>query len=211
MSAGGARVEEGYTSIYISAGAIALALGLAGCASPEDPNHDARNPVAVIGTSMGEITAELYANKAPETVENLLRYAREGFYDGLIFHRVIDDFVIQGGGVWPNGTERGAHAPIPLETHPDLTHVDGALGMAREPEPDTATSQFYITDGKQHRLDDANRMRDRQERGYAVFGEVTSGMEVVRAIASAATDSGDRPLQDVVIVRIEIRTGDGAP
>jgi len=184
---------------------VATAVALSGCAAPPgDPNHDASNPVATLHTSMGEIAIELYRAKVPETVDNFLSYARARFYEGTIFHRVIDDFVVQGGGVLQNGTEKPTQEPIPFEIDNDLTHVDGAVGMARTEDPDSATSQFYIADGKQHRLDDSNRLSTRKEHGYAVFARVVAGMDVVRAIAKVPTDSNDQPLRDVVLERVTV-------
>jgi len=152
------------------------------------------NRSAVIETSMGTMTAELYGQRAPNTTANFIELAESGFYDGLIFHRVIDDFVIQGG--CPNGDGTGgSDKTIELEIHPDLTHVDGAIAMARRSQdPDSASSQFYICDGAQHRLDG----------NWAVFGRVVDGMSVVRAIAEVATDSRDKPIEDVVIIKISI-------
>ena len=151
------------------------------------------NRSAVIETSMSTMTVELYRQRAPITTANFIELAESGFYDGLIFHRVIDDFVIQGG--CPNGDGTGGSGKtIELEIHPDLTHVDGAIAMARSANPNSASSQFYICDGAQHFLDG----------NWAVFGRVVDGMSVVRAIAEVATDSRDKPIEDVVIIKISI-------
>lgn len=148
---------------------------------------------AVLETSMGTIKFQLYEVGAPITAANFIKLAQSGFYDGLIFHRVIDDFVIQTGD--PTGTGMGGSGEtIRLETSKSLTHIDGAVGMARGTEPDSASSQFYICDGPQVGLDGR----------YAVFGRVTEGMEVVRAIAAVATDASDKPLVDVVLTRVTI-------
>ena len=152
------------------------------------------NRIATIETSMGTITAELYEERAPITTANFIGLAESGFYDGLIFHRVINDFMIQGG--CPKGTGTGGSGKtIKLEIHPELTHVDGALAMARSQNPDSASSQFYICDGAQPSLDGQ----------YAVFGRVTDGMDVVRAIAEVKTDSQDKPVKSVVITKISIK------
>ena len=151
------------------------------------------NRSAVIETSMGTMTAELYGQRAPNTTANFIDLAEGGFYDGLIFHRVIDDFVIQGGCPKGDGTG-GSGKTIELEIHSDLTHVDGAIAMARSQDPDSASSQFYICDGAQHMLNGQ----------YTVFGRVIDGINVVRAIAEVATDSRDKPLEDVVIIKISI-------
>ena len=151
------------------------------------------NRITVIETSMGTITAELYETRAPVTTANFIGLAERGFYDGLIFHRVINDFMIQGG--CPDGTGMGGSGTnIKLEIHPELTHVDGALAMARSSQPDSASSQFYICDGAQPNLDGQ----------YAVFGVVIDGMDVVRAISEVETGSQNKPAEDVVITKISI-------
>ncbi len=101
------------------------------------------NPLAVMNTTMGTIILELYADKMPNTTANFIRLSNDGFYNGLVFHRVIDDFVIQGGGYYPNGTERiSPYGPIDLEINPAVPHRDGTIGMARTSDPDSATI-FY--------------------------------------------------------------------
>lgn len=151
------------------------------------------NRIAVIETSMGTIKLEIYEDKVPTTAANFINLANSGFYDGLIFHRVVDNFVIQGGD--PTGTGTGGSGnTIPLEINSELKHFDGAVGMARSSDPNSATSQFYICDGAQHSLDGS----------YAVFGQVIEGMDVVRAIAAVTVDSKNKPLQDVVITRVTI-------
>jgi cyclophilin family peptidyl-prolyl cis-trans isomerase len=149
------------------------------------------SPVAVLETSLGTIKFKLYEDKAPITTTNFIKLAESGFYDGLIFHRVVDNFVIQTGD--PLGTGMGGSAEtIPLEIGKGLTHTDGAVGMARSQDPNSASSQFYICDGPQHGLDG----------NYAVFGQVIEGMEVVRAIASVQTDKNDKPLENVTMTRV---------
>ncbi|HEC81695.1 MAG TPA: peptidylprolyl isomerase [Thermoplasmatales archaeon] len=160
--------------------------------------------IAVIETSMGTIKVELYTNKMPITTANFIKLANDGFYNGLVFHRVIKGFVIQGGGFYPNGTlKESPYGPIQLETSPDVTHVDGAISMARTSDPNSATSQFFICDGPQHFLDGQ----------YAAFGKVIEGMDVVRAIASVNTTTKngmqDWPVNDVVINSVTIETVEG--
>ncbi len=152
------------------------------------------NRIADIETSMGAMTVELYEARAPDTTSNFIELANRGFYNDLTFHRVIDDFMIQGGDPKGDGTG-GSGKTIKLEIHPELTHVDGAVAMARSQHPDSASSQFYICDGAQPRLDGQ----------YAVFGRVTNGMDVVRAIAQVETDSRGRPVENVTIIRITIQ------
>jgi len=160
------------------------------------------NPYAIIETSMGTIKIELFKDLAPNTVNNFINLSNISFYDGLVFHRVIDDFVIQGGGFYPNGTHsESPFGPIDLEIHPKARHVDGAIGMARTSDPNSATSQFYICDGPQHYLDD----------NYAVFGRVTFGtMSVVRDIAEVETTTRygmqDWPVDDIIINSLTIKT-----
>jgi cyclophilin family peptidyl-prolyl cis-trans isomerase/FKBP-type peptidyl-prolyl cis-trans isomerase 2 len=152
------------------------------------------NRIADIDTSMGVMTVELYETRAPDTTSNFIELANSGFYNDLTFHRVIDDFMIQGGDPKGDGTG-GSEKTIKLETHPELTHVDGAVAMARSQHPDSASSQFYICDGAQPMLDGQ----------YAVFGRVINGMDVVRAIAEVETDFRDRPVENVMITRITIQ------
>ena len=153
------------------------------------------NRTAVIETSMGTITIELYENRAPVTTANFISLAEAGFYDGLIFHRVIDNFMIQGGDPLETGAG-GSEETIVREIHPELRHIDGAVSMARSTDPDSASSQFFICDGPQTDLDD----------GYAVFGQVTDGMDVVRAIAAVDVDADNnyKPLTDVEMTSITI-------
>lgn len=153
------------------------------------------NRIAVMETSLGTIKFELYEDKAPITTANFIKLADKGFYNGLIFHRVIHGFVIQTGD--PLGTGMGgSKETIILEVNKNLTHTDGAVGMARSSNPNSASSQFYICDGPQHDLDG----------GYAVFGQVVKGMEVVRAIAAVPTDASDKPLKNVVMTRVSIES-----
>jgi len=150
--------------------------------------------VAVIETSKGTIKVDLYEKRAPVTTANFIKLAESGFYDGLIFHRVVDDFVIQTGDPTGTGTG-GSDEAIALEIHQELTHTDGAVGMARSLMPNSATSQFYICDGAQHGLDG----------NYAVFGQVIEGMDIVRAIAEVPVDANSKPLEDVVMTRVTIQ------
>jgi cyclophilin family peptidyl-prolyl cis-trans isomerase len=167
----------------------------------DDKISNGQNPYAIIETSMGTIKIELFKDLVPNTVNNFLNLSDINFYNGLVFHRVIDDFVIQGGGHYPDGTRKiSPFGPIDLEIHPKARHVDGAIGMARTSNPNSATSQFYICDGPQHFLDD----------NYAVFGKVTKGtMSVVRAIAEVETTTKygmeDWPVEDVIIKSVVIK------
>ena len=171
------------------------------------------NSVAIINTSFGEITVELRDDKMPITTQNFVRLVDDGFYDGLIFHRVKDDFMIQAGRYFPNNTQRmSPYGTIELETHPDVHHIDGAISMARMAEPNTASAEFFICDGEQRSLDD-DFLQQYGMRGYAAFGVVTNGIEVVRTIASTPHDEslepnpgGGKPLSDIIINRITIES-----
>jgi cyclophilin family peptidyl-prolyl cis-trans isomerase len=134
---------------------------------------------ALIETNKGDIRFILYEDKVPITVSNFKKLANDGFYEDLVFHRVIDDFVVQSGAFYADGTYKiSPYGPIELELHPDLSHVDGAVGMSyKVNEPNSATSQFYICDGNQYELDGE----------YAVFGLVISGLDVVREISQIET------------------------
>jgi cyclophilin family peptidyl-prolyl cis-trans isomerase len=159
----------------------------AGCLSGDDESKT----YAVIETTEGTIKVELFADKVPTTVDNFVNLAQDGFFNGLVFHRIIDNFMIQTGAFYPNATyKQSPYGNIPLEIDEDLTHVNGAVAMARQGQNpadpdyfDTASSQFYICDGPQHSLDGY----------YAVFGKVVEGFEVVEAISAADTDTRDTP------------------
>ena len=155
--------------------------------------------IVQIQTNKGTIKIGLYDDTVPATVNNFVKYVNDNFYDGLIFHRVMNDFMIQGGGFYPDLTKKTpTYSPINLEIKPELIHVDGAVAMARTSDPNSATSQFYICDGPQDFLDG----------DYAVFGQVIEGMDVVRQIASVEThtESGmnDVPVEDVIILSVTI-------
>jgi peptidyl-prolyl cis-trans isomerase A (cyclophilin A) len=165
------------------------------------------NPVAVISTSMGDITVELFKDKAPVSVENFLQYVTEGFYAGTIFHRVKPGFVIQGGGYTPEMAERGTRAPILNEAPNGLKNTRGTLAMARTRQLRSATSQFYINVVNNSAFD--HRGYAPEDYGYAVFGRVLDGMEVVDKIATTPTGSKDGhedvPLTPVVIKSITVK------
>ena len=135
-------------------------------------------------TSLGDIVVELDAQKAPKTVDNFLKYVKARHYDGLIFHRVISTFMIQGGGYTADLSERPTRAPIPLESRSGLSNVRGSISMARTQVPNSATSQFFINVGDNLRLDQPNAA---DGEGYAVFGKVVEGMDVVDKIRDVPT------------------------
>lgn len=159
-------------------------------------------PVSLLmKTSKGDITLELDADKAPGTVENFLAYADAGFYDGTIFHRVINDFMIQGGGFTAEMSKKDTRNPIQNEADNGLKNDRGTIAMARTNAPHSATGQFFINLKDNDFLN--HRAKNSRGWGYAVFGRVTAGMEVVDAIAVVPTGSrggmGDVPKEVVVI------------
>ncbi|OIQ02995.1 MAG: hypothetical protein COS82_08665 [Zetaproteobacteria bacterium CG06_land_8_20_14_3_00_59_53] len=157
-------------------------------------------------TSMGVIELQLDAERAPETVANFVRYAKEGFYNGTVFHRVIPNFMIQGGGFTPNLSQKATHASIVNEADNDLRNTTGTIAMARTSDPHSATSQFFINTHDNGFLNFKGKTRS--EWGYAIFGKVTSGMDVVRGIEGVATGyragMGDVPLEPVIIESVEV-------
>ena len=137
-----------------------------------------------LSTSAGDIVVELEAEKAPKTVANFMQYVRAGHYDGTVFHRVIETFMIQGGGYKADLSEKPVRAPIVLESRSGLSNVRGTLAMARTGNPDSATSQFFVNVVDNLFLDQAN---SRDGNGYAVFGKVVDGMDVVDKIRAMPT------------------------
>jgi peptidyl-prolyl cis-trans isomerase A (cyclophilin A) len=161
------------------------------------------NPVAVIETSAGSITVELYKDRAPVSVENFLQYARDGHYSGTIFHRVVAGYVIQGGGYTPEMAEKPTRPPIQNEATNGLGNRRGTLAMARLRSARSATSQFYINLANNPGLDHRGFSPD--DFGYAVFGRVLSGMDVVDAIGAAKTGPRDG-MDDVPVTPIVIKS-----
>ena len=157
---------------------------------------------ATIETSMGTITVTLDAEKAPETVANFVEYAREGFYDGTIFHRIIDGFMIQGGGFTKEMNQKETRAPIRNEAMNGLKNVRGTIAMARTMVVDSATSQFFINLVDNGFLDFTSPTP--QGFGYAVFGAVIDGLDVVDAIAKVKTGFAG-PHQNVPETPVVIR------
>ncbi len=137
-----------------------------------------------LATSMGDIVVDLDAAKSPKTVDNFLQYVKAGHYDGTVFHRVIGNFMIQGGGMTADMSEKPTRPPIPLESRNGLLNQRGTLAMARTADPNSATAQFFINLKDNDFL---NAAQSRDGNGYAVFGKVVSGMEVVDKIAQVAT------------------------
>jgi len=152
------------------------------------------NPQVVMSTSLGNIVLELYPNKAPITVENFLIYVEGNFYDGTIFHRVIPNFMIQGGGMTPDMARKETRASIKNEADNGLKNIRGTIVMARTSVIDSATSQFFINVKDNTFLNHGER-----DFGYAVFGKVIKGMDVVDKIAASPTSRGDVPVETILI------------
>ncbi len=164
------------------------------------------NPVVVVSTSLGDITLELFKDRAPVSVANFLQYVTEGFYPDTVFHRVKKGFMIQGGGYTASLAERPARPPIQNEATNGLRNARGTLGMARRAALRSATSQFYINLVDNRMLDHTGYTPD--EFGYAVFGRVLSGMDVVDRIADVPTktavDMEDVPVDPVIIKSVRV-------
>jgi peptidyl-prolyl cis-trans isomerase A (cyclophilin A) len=155
-------------------------------------------------TNFGPITLELDAKSAPDSVANFLQYAKDGHYNGTIFHRVIDNFMIQGGGFEPGMKEKTTRAPIENEAKNGLKNETGTLAMARKPDPHSASAQFFVNLKNNDFLDYPGR----DGWGYAVFGKVTQGMEVVNKIAKVPTGNAgghqNVPTTPVVIESVKL-------
>ena len=163
------------------------------------------NPTVIIKTSMGTIEAVLYKDKAPISVENFLKYAKDKHYDGTIFHRIIPNFMIQGGGFDAKFSQKKVRDPIKNEAKNGLKNERGTFAMARTGQVDSATSQFFINLKHSKFLDHGVR-----DYGYAVFGKVTKGLDVVDKIAAVQTGakgpfSRDCPKEDVIIKSIRVK------
>ena len=161
--------------------------------------------IVVFETSMGVIEIEMDREKAPITVDNFVKYADDGFFDGTVFHRVIPGFVVQGGGHLPDCTQKQTRAPIRLEADNGLRNDRGTICMARTNDPNSATSQFFV-----NLVDNGNLNRSPGNDGYAVFGKITTGMDVVDKIASVRTGgrgmNRDWPVEDITVQRAYVKS-----
>ncbi|WP_435870044.1 peptidylprolyl isomerase [Eleftheria terrae] len=187
------------TIFRIAAAGLALTIGALGSVHAQ---------TVKMSTSMGDIVLKLDAAKAPKTVANFVQYARDGHYDGTVFHRVIDGFMIQGGGFTPDMKQKPTRAPIPLESRNGLNNERGTIAMARTMDPNSATAQFFINVKDNASLDGSGG-RD----GYAVFGKVVSGMDVVDKIKNTHTGNKkdaqgmvhqDVPTEPVIIKQVTV-------
>jgi len=163
-------------------------------------NGEEGNPIAVFDTNMGTFKIELFEDKLPITAGNFVKLVNDGFYDGMTFYRISDNFMIQAGRFFPDGSDKQSpYGNIEFETHPDVTHVDGAISMASTGAKVGGSAEFFICDGEQSFLDG----------NYAPFGIVIEGIEVVREIAAQPHDNsnpagGGVPLEDIIINSIMI-------
>ena len=159
---------------------------------------------AIITTNLGILEVELFKEKAPNTVDNFIAYATSGFYNGTVFHRVIPNFMIQGGGFTSGLIKKNTHAPIKNEAKPFVPNSRGTIAMARTSDPDSATAQFFI-----NVVNNKSLNKTVNNAGYAVFGKVTKGMIVADQIALVKTSRrqsmGDVPVKDVVIESVTIK------
>lgn len=186
---------------------IFVMLGLLACSSMLSAQDNTSTLRVKLVTSAGDITLRLYPEKSPVTVKNFLDYVDSGFYNGTIFHRVISNFMVQGGGFTTAMTEKVSGDPIVNESRNKLHNIRGTVAMARTSDPDSATAQFFINQRSNLQLDWAPG-----KEGYTVFGEVVKGMGVVDFIATAetgtglmTTGAGQRPFQDVPVEAIVIK------
>ncbi len=161
---------------------------------------EAAGPVVVLQTSKGVIRIELFADKAPRTVENFLAYVNAGFYDDTVFHRVIENFVVQGGGFTPELELKPTFQEVRIETKNRLQNLRGTVAMARQWQKNSATSQFFI-----NLKDNADLNRGARRFGYTVFGRVLEGMETVERISRVQT-SRRGPMEDVPILPVFLET-----
>ena len=188
---------------------LAGILGMVGIMTPGTLGASAQdNPVVVMETTRGSITIELLQDAAPITVENFLQYANDGFFAGTVFHRVIPGFMIQGGGLTANLSEKATRPPIRNEADNGLSNARGTISMARTSVVDSATAQFFI-----NTVDNARSLDHRgtspRDYGYAVFGRVTAGMDVVDAISGVSTGRQgphqNVPVEPVVINSVTVQ------
>ncbi len=199
----------GFILLIITVAAIATVYVYTGNDTNNTDNSDnpintdnSDNPIAVFDTTMGTIKIELYEDKLPITAGNFIKLVNDGFYNGMTFYRISDDFMIQAGRHFPDGSEnQSPYGTIEFETHDDVKHVDGAISMASTAAGTGGSGEFFICDGEQSFLDG----------NYAPFGVVIEGIEVVRDIAAQPHDNsnpagGGVPLEDIIINSIIIES-----
>ncbi|HEY6043731.1 MAG TPA: peptidylprolyl isomerase [Nitrosospira sp.] len=189
------------------------ALPLLFCIGVSTTNSHAANPQVEIKTNFGNIAIELYPDKAPKTVDNFIRYVKDGYYNGTVFHRVIPGFMVQGGGFDKSFKQKPTRAPIENEAANGLKNDIGTVAMARTSDPHSASAQFFINVANNSFLN--YTAPTQRGYGYTVFGKVTRGMEVVNKIAAMSTGAGgpfpsDVPREAVIIEEARLMTGDTA-
>ncbi len=172
---------------------------------PADTGKSTGNPKVKFTTSLGNVTVELYPDKAPKTVENFLQYVKDGFYSGTVFHRVIPSFMVQGGGFSKDLQQKRTRAPIHNEANNGLSNLRGTLAMARTGDPHSASAQFFVNLVDNQRLDYVSEANW----GYCVYGKVVAGMDVVDKMAAAPTGPqgplpSDVPTTPIVIEKAEL-------
>lgn len=206
-------VNRAALTVLIFALILSMAL-VSGCSNSDDTSEPtptsttsptqtaaSANPVVTMKTNFGDITIELFEDKVPITVQNFVRLVEDDFYTDVLIHRISDDFMIQAGMLSADETfKMSPYGPINLEIHPDVRHIDGAISMARGEDSNSATGQFFICDESQPHLDN----------GYAAFGVVTEGIDVVREIAAQPHDNsnpagGGVPLDTILIESIDLK------
>ncbi len=186
---------------------LGLLIALGGALTATGPTLAGDQTMTVrMQTNKGSIVLELDGEKAPKTVENFIQYAKDGFYDGTIFHRVIPGFMIQGGGFEPGMTQKATRAPVENEANNGLKNDLGTIAMARTNDPHSATAQFFINAKDNGFLN--HSAPTPQGWGYCVFGKVTEGLDVVKAIEAVATTGRgghqDVPVEDVIIEKVTV-------
>lgn len=190
-------------SLVLTALMTLVAVGAMGVSSAPAAE---KNPIVTIETSMGDIQVELFADKAPATVKNFLSYVDDKFYDGVVFHRVISNFMIQGGGMEPGLKEKKTKEAIKNEADNNVSNERGTIAMARTSDPDSATAQFFINVKDNNFLNHKSKLP--KEYGYCAFGKVIKGMDVVDKIKEVEVeDKGAHqsvPVKDVVIKSIRL-------
>lgn len=192
------RIKTSIRSVILILAALSLL--------PGTTTANQTNPMIKLTTSKGEITIEMYPDEAPATVQNFLSYVESGFFEGLIFHRVIEGFMIQGGGFTPDMQQKKSGDPIQNEADNGLKNETGTLAMARTGDPHSATAQFFINLENNDFLNHTGK--NPQGWGYAVFGKVTEGLDVVNQIGSVATGRAgpysDVPVEPVIIENVQV-------
>ncbi len=198
-----------YRQARLACFAVAACLLISGPVTAQDQTQgqSSANPTAILHTSRGDIRLELFADRSPLSVENFIRYAEDGYYDGTIFHRVISHFMIQGGGFTEELEKKPTREPITNEANNGVSNQRGTIAMARTNDPHSATSQFFINVQDNINLNHVAKS-DSRSWGYTAFGQVTEGMDVVDDIRFAQTSNrqgmGDVPNITIVIKSVEI-------